>query len=95
MVAALPAGVFTDRLRRDTMLRVSALVGLLSGLFLAYTLLWAPTLLNFYVTMALQGAYRGINNPPLESIFADSVARGRRWVVGAWDYGAEPPGPHM
>lgn len=43
MLAALPAGVLTDRWRRDTMLRVAAAVGLVAGLFLGKAgsgLLW-------------------------------------------------------
>ncbi|GAB4822716.1 hypothetical protein N2152v2_009762 [Parachlorella kessleri] len=77
LVAALPAGVLTDRHRRDTMLRVSALVGLLAGCLMAYTLLLNPGLRHLCVAMAALGVYRGVYNPPLESIFADSVRAGR------------------
>ena len=62
------------------MLRVSALVGLLAGCLMAYTLLLNPGLRHLCVAMAALGVYRGVYNPPLESIFADSVRAGRRWV---------------
>ena len=77
LLGALPAGWLTDRHRRDTMLRAAAAVGLAAGLFLAWAMLAAPTLANICVAMALLGTYRGLYNPPLESIFADSVRAGR------------------
>jgi hypothetical protein len=80
MVAALPAGILADRHRRDSMLRTSALLGLVAGSFLAYTLLLQPTLRNLCIAMVALGTYRGFYNPPLESIFADSVRAGRRRV---------------
>ncbi|GAB4814040.1 hypothetical protein N2152v2_001086 [Parachlorella kessleri] len=78
LMAALPAGVLTDRHRRDTMLRFSALVGLLAGCLMAYTLLLSPPgLWHLCVAMAALGVYPGVYDPPLESIFADSVRAGR------------------
>ena len=60
------------------MLRMAAAIGLVAGLTLAYCLFSSAPVWAFMVAMGLVGAYKGFNNPPIESIFADSVQRGKR-----------------
>ena len=60
------------------MLRMAAAIGLVAGLTLAYCLFFSAPVWAFMVAMGLVGAYKGFNNPPIESIFADSVQRGKR-----------------
>ena len=78
LVAAVPAGLLTDKCRRDTVLRVAAGIGLVAGLALAFCLFFTAPVWCFMIAMGLVGAYKGFNNPAIESIFADSVQRGKR-----------------
>ena len=64
--------------RRDTMLRVAAGVGATAGAALAAVLVLRLPVWAVFVAMAGLGAYRGLYNPPLESIFADSIVTGQR-----------------
>ena len=38
LLAAVPAGILSDRVRRDVALRVASLIGLIAGLLYAWTL---------------------------------------------------------
>ena len=78
LIAAVPAGLLTDKCRRDTVLRVAAGIGLVAGLTLAFCLFFTAPVWCFMIAMGLVGAYKGFNNPAIESIFADSVQRGKR-----------------
>lgn len=80
LVAAVPAGLLTDKCRRDTVLRIAAAIGLVAGLTLTYCLFFSAPVWCFMIAMGLVGAYKGFNNPAIESIFADSVQRGKRCV---------------
>ena len=60
------------------MLRVAAGIGLVAGLTLAYCLFFSAPVWAFMIAMGLVGSYKGFNNPAIESIFADSVQRGKR-----------------
>ena len=60
------------------MLKCSAAVGLLAALCLLVTVVADLPVSAYYVALGACGAYKGISNPPLESIFADSVPTGSR-----------------
>ena len=81
LIAAVPAGLLTDKCRRDTVLRVAAGIGLVAGLTLAFCLFFTAPVWCFMIAMGLVGAYKGFNNPAIESIFADSVQRGKRYTA--------------
>ena len=81
LIAAVPAGLLTDKCRRDTVLRVAAGIGLVAGLTLAFCLFFTAPVWCFMIAMGLVGAYKGFNNPAIESIFADSVQRGKRYAA--------------
>lgn len=81
LIAAVPAGLLTDKCRRDTVLRVAAGIGLVAGLTLAFCLFFTAPVWCFMIAMGLVGAYKGFNNPAIESIFADSVQRGKRYIA--------------
>ena len=68
----------TKGLSTSGMLQVAALVGCAAAGTLAVTLIWHLPTAALFVSMGLLGAYRGSNNPPLESLWADSVPRGAR-----------------
>ena len=70
--------LWTCRTRRDTMLKISAVVGTLAGLSLLLTLVLKLPVAAFFCALGLLGFYRGASSPPLESIYADSVPTGSR-----------------
>ena len=78
LCAAFPAGYLADRGRRDVMLRVSAVLGALAGASLLAAVYLQLPMPYFYLALSLMGLYRGFSNPPLESIYADSVPTGTR-----------------
>jgi MFS family permease len=79
MLVALPAGFLADRHRRDVTLRIASAMGFMAMLCFGASLLFNLPLWTLFVSLALLGSYRGLNNPPVESIFADSVPTGHRW----------------
>jgi hypothetical protein len=60
------------------MLRFAAAVGAAAGAALAAVLVLRLPVWAVFTAMAGLGAYRGLYNPPLESIFADSIVTGQR-----------------
>jgi MFS family permease len=81
MAAAFPAGWAADYYRRDTILRVSALIGALGGISLGVALALHSGYWPVIGAMALLGIYKGVYTPASEAIFSDSVPTGRRWVL--------------
>jgi hypothetical protein len=85
-LAAIPAGIGADNSRRDRVLVWAGGVGILaSGVSVGALLLGSDddTILfgSICVALLLWGAYSGIWNTSLESIFADSVETGSRtWL---------------
>ena len=75
----MPSGWFADKYRRDSMLRIGSLIGVVAGLALAAAVYTETTYL-LIAAMGLVGIYKGINNVGIESIFADSVQTGKRCV---------------
>ncbi|KAK9820228.1 hypothetical protein WJX72_007681 [[Myrmecia] bisecta] len=78
MVAALPAGVLADRFRRDRMLCIALGIGAAGGACLACALVYQLPIWSFYIAMGLLGSYKGFRDPPLESLYADSIVTGKR-----------------
>ena len=60
------------------MLRFAAAIGAAAGAALAAVLVLRLPVWAVFTAMAGLGAYRGLYNPPLESIFADSIVTGER-----------------
>jgi len=69
-----PAGIMADKYRRQNMLRVSAIVGILAMI----TLAMANSIMLILVAMLLWGAFQGLTRPAFESILADSLQSGNR-----------------
>uniref|UniRef100_A0A061QN90 Mfs general substrate transporter n=2 Tax=Tetraselmis sp. GSL018 TaxID=582737 RepID=A0A061QN90_9CHLO len=78
LLCALPAGWLADRLRRDHVLKIAAVFGTAAGAIMAWALFTSKTVVWLGTGMVLLGAYKGLFNPPLEAIFADSVETGAR-----------------
>ena len=85
LLVALPSGAAADRWRRDRVLRVGLVLGVVAmgvlGAAVEQDRLW-PLL----VAMGCVGTYKGCVLPTVETIFADSVPSGRRTEFNATKY---------
>ncbi|MHA1746550.1 MAG: MFS transporter [Promethearchaeota archaeon] len=80
-IIVFPSGYLADRLRRrDWMLRVAAIFGLIS----VGILFFANNITMIFVALIIWGLYQGITRPSLEAIFADSVPTGNRSILYSW-----------
>lgn len=87
-LAAIPAGILADKLRRDVILRGSSIVGLLSIAVMIYALFYGNnnnhTFVLMAVGLAMWGLFTGAYLPPLQALFADSVQNGNRSQLETW-----------
>eukprot|EP00474_Spongospora_subterranea_P002949 CRZ03407.1 hypothetical protein [Spongospora subterranea] len=77
LLVSIPAGILSDRFRRDSVLRISAFVSIASLLFTAYAV-YSCNIILVYVAMAFWGTAYALNDAPMESVFADSTTTGTR-----------------
>ena len=82
---ALPASAWADRIGRQALLRLAALVGFVATIYTAVCLLVLRTRLTddglYYClcgTSVLWGMFMGLHGAPLEALFGDSVESGAR-----------------
>ncbi|MHA1675432.1 MAG: MFS transporter [Promethearchaeota archaeon] len=76
-IVVFPSGVMADRFRRDWMLRIASVIGIISLLILFF----AVNLTQIIVSLIFWGLYQGLTRPALEALFADSVPSGSRsWI---------------
>ncbi|MHA1521890.1 MAG: MFS transporter [Promethearchaeota archaeon] len=76
-IVVFPAGVVADRYRRDILLRIASVVGIISILILFF----AKDLTQIIISLIFWGLYQGLTRPALEALFADSVPSGTRsWI---------------
>ena len=79
-IVVFPSGYFADKIRRDWMLRIAAIFGLIGIGFLFF----ANTITMIFIALIIWGLYQGITRPSLEAIFADSVQSGTRSYIYSW-----------
>lgn len=77
LIASFPTGILADRHRRDSLLKVASLVGLLAVIVTLFSLnresyQWLT------VALAVWGLFWGIANTSLSALFADSIQEGDR-----------------
>lgn len=82
LIFSAPAGYLTDHWRRDRVLRLASVVGLLSLSFLFVSVLLENYVL-VCISLGVWGAAYALNDAPLEAIFADSTPTGGRSRVFA------------
>ncbi|OLS27922.1 MAG: hypothetical protein HeimC2_09500 [Candidatus Heimdallarchaeota archaeon LC_2] len=73
-IIIFPSGYFADKYRRDSVLKIATIVGIIALSFAAF----ADTILKIFVALIFWGLFQGLNRPSLEAIFADSVVTGNR-----------------
>ena len=79
---AVPSGFLADKLGRERILRVAAIVGLLATATVSFALWCTGGEQQVYelmvVGLGLCGLYNGLSSPALDALFADSIATGDR-----------------
>ena len=85
LLCAIPAGVLADRIGRQAMLRLAAVVGIISaavwGVCLLYVRRHYSHTTLFYSLLgaaAVFGTFFGLHAAPLEALFGDSIESGSR-----------------
>jgi len=79
LLASIPTGYFSDVYRRDTMLKLASLVGLVAVVVSLMAVYHTPrSFFLLVVALAVWGIFWGIANTALGALFADSIADGDR-----------------
>ncbi|CAK4085048.1 unnamed protein product [Aphanomyces euteiches] len=77
MIAAIPGGWAVDHSRRDTILKISSFLGVLSAI-LSIAAFSMGNMMAVYVAFGFWGLFSALQSPALESLFADSIPNGER-----------------
>ncbi|GAB9468095.1 hypothetical protein Gpo141_00005421 [Globisporangium polare] len=77
LLCALPAGFAADFLRRDRILAVAGVIGVVTALLTGFAF-QLGSLPLIYVSFALWGVFAAVQSPAMEALFADSVPLGQR-----------------
>lgn len=77
LISSFPAGILGDKFRRDTMLKIGSVVGVLAS-FLTIAASQAKDFVFLGVALSFWGLYWGITNPSISALFADSMNDGER-----------------
>lgn len=80
VIMAVPMGILTDKLKHQTLLRVGALLGIVTS-FTNCVALQLRSVTMLYVSAALSGVTNATVGPALAANFADSISTGSRsWM---------------
>lgn len=82
-LSVFPAGIIADRFRRDIILKVAALFGLISLLIM---IIFGSNIYWIFAALVFWGAFQGTTRPGLEAILADSIETRRRSKAYTWLY---------
>ena len=77
LIVSLPSGYFADKYRRDTMLRVASMVGIVA-IAITLSALYYADYRYLVAALAVWGTYWGIANTSVSALFADSIKQGQR-----------------
>jgi Na+/melibiose symporter-like transporter len=72
LLVSIPSGILADKFRRDTLLKVAAIVGLVA-VGITLLALWYSKYEPLVLALAAWGAFWGIANTSLSALFADSI----------------------
>jgi len=79
-IFVFPAGYFADRFRRDILLKIAGVIGVIGLAFVAF----GNSFLYIFIALFLLGLFNALVRPSLEALFADSVASGYRSKIYSW-----------
>ncbi|KAI9917012.1 hypothetical protein PsorP6_017036 [Peronosclerospora sorghi] len=74
---SFPGGYFADRTRRDTILKVSGLIGII-GSIITFLSVEMTSIQGLYVAFGIWGLFAAFQSPSMEALFADSIPPGKR-----------------
>ncbi|TDH74432.1 hypothetical protein CCR75_005065 [Bremia lactucae] len=77
LVFSLPGGYFADRIRRDTILKLSGVIGSV-GAVVTFVSVKLSSLTGLYVAFGLWGMFSAFQSPAMEALFADSIPSRKR-----------------
>ncbi|CAH0515248.1 unnamed protein product [Peronospora belbahrii] len=77
LLFSLPAGLFADRIRRDTILKLSGAIGIV-GAIITFVSVKTTSINGLYVAFGLWGLFAAFQSPAMEALFADSIPPGKR-----------------
>lgn len=77
LVSTVPAALLADRSRRDTVLRIAGVLGIV-GAGITLMAVENCTLSLLYVAFGIWGLFAAFQSPAMEALFADSVPHGKR-----------------
>ncbi|RHY91152.1 hypothetical protein DYB35_011872 [Aphanomyces astaci] len=77
MISAVPGGWACDHFRRDTILKISSVLGIFCAL-LSVVAFYMGHLMMIYVAFGFWGVFSALQGPALEALFADSIPNGER-----------------
>jgi len=79
-IFVFPAGYFADRFRRDILLKIAGVIGVIGLAFIAF----GNSFLYIFIALFLLGLFNALVRPSLEALFADSVESGYRSKIYSW-----------
>ena len=94
VLVALPAGIIADRMRRQMLLRIASILGVITAGYTAWCVVYVAGDSHdfsrddlFYAlcgSSALWGLFMGLHSAPLEALFGDSIVSGQRSKLYVW-----------
>ena len=79
-LVVFPAGILSDKFRRDVLLKIAFFIGLIGLIITAL----ANTLFGIIIALVFWGIFQGLIRPSVESLFADSIKSGMRSKLYSW-----------
>ncbi|MCK5369275.1 MAG: MFS transporter, partial [Cyclobacteriaceae bacterium] len=79
-LVVFPAGILSDKFRRDILLKIAFFIGLIGLIITAL----ANTLFGIIIALVFWGIFQGLIRPSVESLFADSIKSGMRSKLYSW-----------
>ncbi|MBK5113060.1 MAG: MFS transporter [Candidatus Heimdallarchaeota archaeon] len=77
-----PAGFFADKYRRDILLKIAGVIGIIAMGFIAF----GNSFLYIFIALFLLGLFNALVRPSIEALFADSVVSGYRSKIYSWGH---------
>jgi MFS family permease len=81
-IFVFPAGFFADKYRRDILLKIAGIIGIIAMGFIAF----GNSFLYIFIALFLLGLFNALVRPSIEALFADSVVSGYRSKIYSWGH---------
>ncbi len=81
-IFVFPAGFFADKYRRDILLKIAGVIGIIGLGFIAF----GNSFLYIFLALFMLGLFNAFIRPSIEALFADSVISGYRSKIYSWGH---------